>query len=407
MKINISNIQRMYSAVLLPIRAQISSEFWYCVLELVKYPDVPIMRLKMDWRQQRKWIQSKDNTFDVYWTDEMDTNRRQCMKKIADSIRNKQTVVRELEANFESGITSDNLDNIIVRRIYNSVYPRATKARNPRGAYENSVVGYRFFFFTYNGQDKPILDDVPSIFAYKIAQCVQKHEHFHGTIITTLHYKQTFIHSRIRVGNRKLLDVQAIYRSLHSVHGYISGQAPRTMIEYKKTNVYGNWDNNLEATVSICPQNEKDCLDKGNAIKIGDLPYYGQYEPSKETTAVTGRTRTRKRFHIEFKHGIEMDSYIDLLSSMIFTDKDIIELQNPFNFRQYSGEPIVVVRDHTDFQLSILISDFTEHHRCNNIALILTISSGLIIQSTDKIDYQNRFDFLDELRTPKEAFEDV
>jgi hypothetical protein len=102
-----------------------------------------------------------------------------------------------------------------------------------------------------------------------------------------------------------------------------------------------------------------------------------------------------------------MDSYLDLLSSMIFTDRDIIELQNPFNVRQYNGEIIVVVRDHTDFQLSILIRDFTEHHRCNNIVLILTISSDFIIETTDKIEYQNRFDFLNELRTPKEAFEDV
>jgi hypothetical protein len=133
MKINISNIQRMYSAVLLPIRAQISSEFWYCVLELVKYPDVPIMRLKMDWRQQRKWTRSKDKIFNVYWTDEMDTNRRQCVKKIADSIRNKPTTVRELEANFNPGITSSNLDSLVVRRVYNSVYPRQNKPRNPRG----------------------------------------------------------------------------------------------------------------------------------------------------------------------------------------------------------------------------------------------------------------------------------
>jgi hypothetical protein len=178
--------------------------------------------------------------FDVFWNDNLDNNRSNHIAKTATYLRTRPLLFADLERNIANDITKHNLDDMKLREIYNKVFPRPLRARNPKGEYETSTIAYRFFFFTYNGQDKPNLDNVPSVFYYKIAECIQATTHWHGTIITVLHYRQTFIHTRIEVKERDLLDLQAIYRGMISVNNYIKGQAPVQRIEAKKTNIYGD-----------------------------------------------------------------------------------------------------------------------------------------------------------------------
>jgi hypothetical protein len=117
-------------------------------------------------------------------------------------LRTRPLLFADLERNFANGITKHNLDDMKLGEIYNKVFPRPLRARNPKDEYENSTIAYRFFFFTYNSQNKPNLDNVFSIFYYKIAECMQAKTHWHGTIITVLHYRQSFICTRIEVRER-------------------------------------------------------------------------------------------------------------------------------------------------------------------------------------------------------------
>jgi hypothetical protein len=47
--------------------------------------------------------------------------------------------------------------------------------------------------------------------------------------------------------------------------------------------------------MSICLQNERECLDKQNAIRIGELLYYQRYDP-KDELITTLKRRITKNF---------------------------------------------------------------------------------------------------------------
>jgi hypothetical protein len=149
------------------------------------------------------------------------------------------------------------------------------------------------------------------------------------------------------------------------------------------------------------------CVDKRNSIKIGDLPYYGRYDPKDEITFRMKRKRTTQRYHVEFNCDRDIDIFTTMLHSLIFTKWDIIELQEPFNINEYNGETIMVVKHPGYMDLSILSDTFEYYKKCNNVFLILTVSYHLNLRHYVRISYENRFDFLDELRTPKASFEEV
>jgi hypothetical protein len=192
-----------------------------------------------------------------------------------------------------------------------------------------------------------------------------------------------------------------------SANNYSKGQAPVQRIEAKKTNIYGDWDSNIYANVSISPQNVMLCVDKRNSIKIGDLPYYGRYDPKDEITFKMKRKRTTQRYHIEFDSYRDSDIFVETLHSLVFTKWDIIELDRAFDIHAYSGETIMVVKHPGSTDLSALSDTFEYYKKCNNVFLILTISYHLNLRHYVRISYENRFDFFDELRTPKASFEEV
>jgi hypothetical protein len=72
--------------------------------------------------------------FNVFWNDNLDSNRNKCITDVATYLRNKSLHYQALLRNFTNGITQYNLDALKLREIYNRAFPRDPRPRNDRAS---------------------------------------------------------------------------------------------------------------------------------------------------------------------------------------------------------------------------------------------------------------------------------
>jgi hypothetical protein len=263
---------------------------------------------------------------------------------------------------------------------------------NDPGKDEDTDLAYRFFFFTYLDLDKPDVSRVPSLHGYYIGRCVNDVFHWHGMLFTTVHYRQTFVHSCIHVLHPLKLDVQACYENTKRPMEYIEDQTPVSLFEKFRTDVYGDWRNNFDTEISMEPQKEG-YTNPRLSSEIGDLPYYGQYNPRKEL-AYPNRWRFNKRYYIQFATEGQMTIYMDYLKENVFTEKDFFEVQLQFDYQKYQNEMVVYLTDHNFYRFDVLYGDMAGMKRKNNIFLLLLVADDLVVPNFTEIKFNARQTFV-------------
>jgi hypothetical protein len=274
-------------------------------------------------------------------------------------------------------INAYSLDHHALRYVYNHTYPRQPKARNPRGEYINSVVGYRYFFFTYHGNDRPVLYRIPNMHAYYLGYCVNDRFHWHGMFFTTLHYKQTHMFTMITVRDYSLLDVQAAYNTTKRATHYIREQTPKHTWTKMKTNIYGNWDQDFDTDIALEPQHEGSTtpwLSQQNH----DLPNIGGYNPDREAHTYI---RVIKKYIIKFQTTNAIKTFLKYISKAIMTEKDIFTVKDNQYQSKYSNEPIVYIKYQLP-NLAFFENDMSLQKRKNNVFLIISMMNYSSIQYT-------------------------
>jgi hypothetical protein len=207
---------------------------------------------------------------------------------------------------------------------------------------------------------------------------------------------------------KRMLDVQAVYRDTMHVLRYIAGQTPQGKLCKRKTNVYGNWDRDFNTVVSIEPQHEGSS-NPFVSYDVGDLPSYGLYDASLESipnTTNAGRWRSIKKFHIQFEDKNQMYKYIKFIARFIFTKMDIFITGKDFDFKKYNNEPILVIDSLLFAQHDILSIPFVNFSRRNNLFLILSYDN-IDIRNFQKLSLSDRSKFIDESISPKKSFKEI
>jgi hypothetical protein len=367
--------------------------------------NVSINIAKARWPSSIKYKNLSNIPRNIFWKKEMDIKMN--WNVISAALRG-NVVLRD---RIDAKIDNDRLncfDNTDIRKIYFQAFPRPSRQRNYKGKFKKSIIGYRYFFFTYHGQDMPSLMDIPHLHAYYLGKCIQQNVHWHGIVFTTLHYRQTFIFERIIAKQKRKLDVQAVYKDTKKVIGYIAGQTPQGKLYKRKTNVYGNWDRDLNTLVSIEPQHEG----SSNPLiscDVGDLPAYGLYNASLESirNAINGnRWRFNKRFHVQFKDKSDMEKYVKFITKFIYTKLDIFITGKEFDFKKYNNEPILVIDSILFSQHDILSIPFEDFSRRNNIFLVFSYDN-IDIRNFQKLSFSERSKFIDESISPKKSFKEI
>jgi hypothetical protein len=356
------------------------------------------------WNTDPIWTTPNANFFNVFWNLDLDNNKNRRIMDISTYMRTHIVDHVDIIAHFSNGIGQDTLDDMLLRSVYNCAHKRTPRQRKDKGKFNDSDIAYRIFFVTYNGLDKPNILEIPFIYAYIEARSMNSTEHWHMMLYTVVHMRQSYVYSIITVNNKKLLDIQAVYGDTRNVIEYMRKQSPASEFKLFKTDVYGDWSNMLKTVIPLSPQNEDiSNVPSQLAYHIGELPYYGNYDPKLESEVNTlnlGRWRFNSKFIVRFQNRHDIIIYLNCLESLILTKLDVFEIRagNSFSFPNYKNEVVVVLDKSDDNLVRDIGSDFTLHNRRNNIFLLLVIGDHIFDGFQEQV-FTERFKLFQKFRT--------
>jgi hypothetical protein len=160
----------------------------------------------------------------------------------------------------------------------------------------------------------------------------------------------------------------------------------------------------IRTKIPLSPQNEDiSKVPPQLAYHIGELPYYGNYDPKLESEANTlnlARWRFNARYLVRFQSRHEIIVYLNCLESLILTKLDVFEIHvgNNFPFPNYRNEVVVVLDRSDDNLVRDIESDFTLHDRRNNIFLLLVIGNHIFNGFQEQV-HTERFKLFQNFRT--------